>query len=77
MMKIVTLPRLEILLADKLSTVRSFSDAKGLRFEISFLDKSSLSRFTQSPMHPRLQMSAASNSTNIPLYNFPFCNYSC
>ncbi len=47
------LPKLEILLADKLSTERSRRDARGAKFVMLFPDRSSLSKVIHSPMHPR------------------------
>lgn len=49
----IPLPMLEILLADRLSTSRSRSDARGAKFVILFAERSSLSRFIHSPIHPR------------------------
>lgn len=53
----IHLPMLEILLADRFSTSRSLSDARGARFVILFPERSSLSRFIHSPMHPRSYIS--------------------
>lgn len=47
------IPILEIRLADTLRTRRSRSDAKGAKLLILFPERSSLSRFIHSPMHPR------------------------
>lgn len=46
-------PKLEILFEDKLSTERCRRDARGATFVILFPERSSLSKFMHSPMHPR------------------------
>lgn len=46
-------PKLEILFEDKLSTARYRRDARGAKFEILFPERSSLSKFIHSPIHPR------------------------
>lgn len=46
-------PKLEILFEHKLSTERCRRDARGAKLEILFPERSSLSKFIHSPMHPR------------------------
>lgn len=53
LMCIESLPKLEILLADKLSTERWRRDDRAAKLVILFPVRSSLSRFMHSPMQPR------------------------
>lgn len=69
---------LEILFADKLSTERSRRDAKGAKLVILFPERSSLSKFTHSPMHPRSCIPRPRNLRNSidSKSNSPVCDLS-